>query len=69
MIVRSSLTDDMQTVQKLGRLGPVGKVSCLAGGCDSLLPAKYDTHDRLIAQVTSTITLYMFQFQGATWYS
>ena len=42
-----------QALQKLARFGSVGTVSLQSAGCDALCPAQYQTHERLLAQVTS----------------
>lgn len=41
----------MQALQKMVRFGPAGKVSLQAASLDSLMPAQYQTHERLLAQV------------------
>ena len=49
----SELSRAAQALQKLARFGSVGTVSLQSAGCDALCPAQYQTHERLLAQVTS----------------
>ncbi|DBA69067.1 TPA: hypothetical protein ACH3X2_013228 [Trebouxia sp. C0005] len=44
----------LQALQKLARFGSVGTVSLQSAGCDALCPAQYQTHERLLAQVTGS---------------
>ncbi|KAL0039566.1 hypothetical protein WJX77_002084 [Trebouxia sp. C0004] len=46
--------DWLQALQKLARFGSVDKVSLQSAGCDALCPAQYQTHERLLAQVTGS---------------
>ena len=39
----------------MGKLGSVHSVSLQSSSYDGLLPARYETHDRLIAQVRSSV--------------
>ena len=48
-----------QALQTLARFGSVGKVSLQSAGCDALCPAQYQTHERLLAQVTFTLELHL----------
>ena len=60
----------MQALQKLVRFGAVGQVTCQVGGCDSLLPANYQTHERLLAQVPPfTLAVSYCVIVTAAWFS
>lgn len=41
----------VQALQKLVRFGPAAKVTLQAASFNSLMPAQYQTHERLLAQV------------------
>lgn len=49
------LSNAAQALQKLVKFGSIGKVTLQAASRDSLCPAQYQTHERLLAQVKSQL--------------